>query len=126
MSHDRRDGPGGHENNAIETANGIVGWTPRFRRFAKWKTRRMLRRQNDMIERAAIRQAFEDREADSMMECEGFAWMMTDEEARSINDDFYDMIWDDWSLDYDQPEFEEDPLWYDDPYIYDDPSWDWG
>jgi len=112
MSHDRRDRRGGHVNNELEAGDGIVGWTPRFRKFVKWKTTRMLRRQSREIERASVIDYYADIE-ETIAE---YNAMMLEEEfwcnEENWSGDFYD--------DYAEDEPEDDSRGH-----YDD-DWDYG
>lgn len=81
MSRSEKDRPGGHAVTEIEVAPGSVVWSAEARRKAKREHRRAQRRESRQIERLAQCEVCDEGSADPTIDCEGFGWMMTDEEV---------------------------------------------
>lgn len=60
MSHTKRDAPGGHIDMGTADRGGIIGWSTHFRRYAKRRSKRELRRESRSITREAVAAFYDD------------------------------------------------------------------
>ncbi len=102
MSKNRKDAVGGHAKRDLEIA-GICGWSVGFKRFAKDRANRMLRRQQRHIKAEALLEY----EADYQ---DWLDWQAVEDDEIDYNECFYNEYLDDFEREESDRERDD---WYD-------------